>query len=138
MFIEDNDTVPIKIYYKKLDAKTYEAFTAKELETYVEEADRGEYKELNVKMKVLTWGLYNEIQDSAMTEDMHGDRKFVYRLYKENRLNRLLVEWDAKDKEGKEIKITEKVIGRLAPQIPEAIIRAYDDETFLSEGEEKN
>ena len=92
-------------------------------------------------MKVLTWGLYNELQDLSVDLDDEGNRHFNYKKYKEVRLTKLIADWDAtvKDKEGKEIKVNpiEKTIKSMAPEIAEAILNAYDQVMYLSEAEEK-
>jgi hypothetical protein len=91
---------------------------------------------LTVKMKELTWGLYNQLQDNAMIADANGESRFNFRSYKESKLKSLIKEWDAKDKDGKPVMVNEITISHLAPSIAETIIRSYDEISFLTEDEE--
>lgn len=138
MIINDDAVLDFKIYYLQKNRK-YDAYTEKEFnDLQIDNKDK--FSVLMVKMKELTWGLYNELQEHAMIDDGKGfgNRYFNFKLYKENRLRKLLVGWDAKDKEGKIIPINDSVVCKLAPSIAEAMLRAYDEESYLSEGEEKN
>jgi hypothetical protein len=58
-------------------------------------------------------------------------------MFKEGRLLKLTKTWDAKDKEGRPIPINEKSILSLSPQVAEAILRAYDEVSYLQDDEEK-
>ena len=137
MFITEEDVLKVKVYFKR-KAHTYIAFTQREIERLeYDEEKMKEFQILTLTMKDLTWGLYNELQESALTDNGSGDRVFNYKRFKETRLNRLLVDWDAKDKEGKKPPINPKNISHLAPPIAEAILRAYDDITMIDEDEEK-
>ena len=92
-------------------------------------------------MKQLTWGLYNDLQEGGIELDGEGNRRFNYKLYKENRLVQLIHSWDATatDNKGNQVpvRVTEKSIKSLAPEIAETILNAYDEITYLSEEEEK-
>ena len=136
MFIDDKELIPIKVYFKKA-GYSYEALTASETEAIkMEEKERGKFTELNAKMNPVNWGTHNDMQESAMVEDQNsGDRRFSVKLYKEGRLKRLLKEWDVVQKE-KPVPINDQNVMRLAPAIAEAILRAYDEQTTLSEDEE--
>lgn len=135
MFIYEGDVIEIIIYCKKNKINRYEAVTESEYKALKEE-DKKKYTPTKVKMREMTWGLFNQLQDEAMVEGTNGESKFNYRKYKENRLKRLLKEWDAKDKDGKDVAISENTISHLVPAIAEAILRAYDEASFLSEDEE--
>jgi hypothetical protein len=138
MFVEDNDRIEMKIYYRKV-GRNYDALTENDFKKVKEEL-KGKYKILIIEMKVLTWGMFNDLQELAMVEsgDGMGGRNFNFKVYKENRLKRLLVKWDAKDKDGKAALINDKTINQLAPPIAEAILKSYDEASFLGEEEEKN
>jgi len=136
MFVNDTDIVDIKIYYIKR-GRQYKALTNGEFKNMdLKDDERKKYKLLSLKMRELTWGLYNQLQEDAMVADVNGNPQFNVKVYKENRLNRLIKEWDAKDEEGKGVPVTSKQLSHLAPEIPEAILRAYDDLSFISEDEE--
>ena len=140
MFIDENEIIDICVYYKK-NGKRYEAYTASELkELPLEDDEREKYSTLSVKMKILTWGLYNTLQEAAMVDDGRGigEKGFNYQIYKENRLIKLLSQWDAKNEDGSPVPIERKSVCRLSPAIAEAILRAYDEESFLDGESEKN
>jgi hypothetical protein len=134
MFIKDEDVIEIKVYYRK-SRNRYLAYTEKDYKDVPEE-EKAKYSPLVLKMKELTWGLYNQLQDDAMVTDAGGERQFNVKAYKENRLKNLIKEWDAKDRDAKPVPINEKSISHLAPAIAETILRAYDDASLLSEDEE--
>jgi len=135
MFIKDEDIIELKVYYKKLGLR-YIAYTEKEFDEIGLEKDiKKTYKVLCVKMRELTWGLYNELQDDAMVEDGNGDKRFNFKVYKENRLKKLLKEWDATN-DDKPVSVNPSAVSHLAPSIAETILKAYDDVSFISEEEE--
>jgi hypothetical protein len=134
MFIKEDDLLEINVYCRKKRMQ-YEALTEKEYKD-VKEEDKKKYELLTLKMRNLTWGLYNTLQDEALVENEKGDQKFSYRIYKENKLKKLIKDWSAKDKEGKGVTVNDNMIAHLAPSIAEAIIRAYDETTTLTDDEE--
>ena len=165
MFIQDDDVVEIKVYCKKTGYR-YDAYTESEFKTIkfhkknedsskniteaerkdledqdsvVEDRERKKFKVLTVTMRLLTWGLYNDLQESAMVmDDKSNDRHFNLKIYKENRLKRLIKKWDAKTEGGKDVPVVDGSIAHLAPDIAEAILRGYDEISFLDEEQEKN
>ena len=141
MFIENDSTIDIVIYYKKMGYH-YLAYSENEFKDEdLTDKEREEFKKLTVKMKQLTWGLYNELQDLSVDVDDEGNRKFNYKKYKEIRLIKLIADWDAtiKDKKGDDVKVNpiEKTIKSMSPEIAESLLNAYDQIMYLSEEEEK-
>jgi hypothetical protein len=141
MFIKENSTVDIILFYKKVGMH-YLAFNEMKFkQEELTDEEKEQFKKLTVKMKQLTWGLYNDLQENSVDIDQQGNNQFNYRKYKELRLIKLIKSWDAKtkDSEGNEIpvKVNEKTIKSLAPEIAESILNAYDEMMFLSEEEEK-
>ena len=142
MFINANDLVEIKIYYKREKFK-YLALTEAEITARIKKKQLGEeevakdFKTLIVKMSVLTWGAYNSFQDAATLTNEKGERYFDYRTYKEQRLQSLLKFWDAKDDNGKDVTINRQSILMLAPSIGDAIVRGFDESSYYDEEEEK-
>lgn len=139
MFIDENDLLEINVYYKKV-GHIYQAYTEKEFnELKLDDEKKKKFECLKTKMKVLDWGTYNQLQDEAMIENSAGDRQFNYKIYKENRLKKLIKEWSALSlKDGKPVPVNSVAIGRIAPLIAEAILRAYDEKSFVMDDEEKN
>jgi len=131
----DNEFIQVKIYYKKIGHK-YVAYTEQEFNKTIKEEEKKNYMSLMAKFFELSWGLYNELQESAIMENSNGERQFNYKIFKENRLRKLMKEWDAQ-KDGKPVPINEKSISMLSPVIAEALLRSYDDMVILGEEEEK-
>jgi len=144
MFITSESTVDVLIYYKKkgFHYLAYSENDFKEIKESFSSGEESEYKVLNVKMKQLSWGLYNELQEGATDTDLEGNRIFNYKKYKELRLTKLIVGWDAKTidkRNGQEIdvRVTDQTIKSLAPEIAETILTAYDSVVYMTEEEEK-
>lgn len=140
MFIEDSELTEVKVYYKKFRANIYKVHTQKEMDKLaLDEEKKKTYKILTAKMKELTWGLYNELQELSIMEGQFGnEQRFNYRAFKEGRLKRLLVSWDAEDSKGTKITINDNSLAKLVPDVAEALLRAYDEISVLSEEESKN
>lgn len=136
MFIVATDLWSFNIYYRKYNNKI-DAFTESEFKN-LKDNFKDKCKKFNVKMKPLTWGLHNDLQEAAMVENESGDRYFNLKAYRESRIMSLLKKWDVKDSKGNIIPINKNYICQLAPSIPDAILRAYDERSFLNEDEEKN
>ena len=121
MFVYDEDLIDVKIHFKKR-GHNYLAYTSSEFEDLgLKDEEKKEYSEVNIKMKELTFSLYNELQEDAMVETSSGEHRFNFKIFKENKLKKLIKEWDAKGKEDKPVAINENSISHLSPQIAEAI-----------------
>jgi len=141
MFLEDDELLDIVIYYKKI-GKHYVAYSKETFDSdNFSEDEKATFSVLNVKVKQLTWGLYNDLQESAMIPDQLGNRKWNYKLYKEGKLRSIIAKWDAKikDEDGKMVDVhpTAKIIAKMAPDIAEVILNVYDKITLIDENEEK-
>ena len=136
MFIDKNELITVEVYYFK-QGHSYAAYPKPEYEKLSEDL-QSKCTKLCVKMKPLTWGLHNDLQEMSVDEDQDGNRHFNYKKYKENRLQHLIKEWDAKDEEGKIASINQNVISNIAPSIAETILNTYSLESFLGEEEEGN
>lgn len=138
MFVGEDDLIEIKVYCRKKGHK-YEAYTEKDFKVAkIKEDDKSKFECLTVKMIELSWNLYNTLQEDAVTENSSGERQFNFKAYKENRLKKLIKEWDAKGKDGRVVPVNDLSISHLAPPIAESILRAYDEISFLGEEDEKN
>lgn len=132
MFIDANETVDIVLYYKK-ENKHYRVFSQKDLnELNLTQIEKNEFKVVNIKMKAMTWGLYNDLQDMGFEKGVNNERIWNFKLYKQNRLKNLIVSWDAKKTNAKgeqeNVPVTQETILSLAPEIAESILAAYNSE----------
>lgn len=167
MFIDDKELIEIKVYYKKIgrhyiafsspdfektdfglfDGEKDEKLSALEQQKVDEERkkkvneEKAKYKVVTIKAKQLTWGLYNELQEDAVVKDNLGARVWNYKKYKENKLKKVIAEWDVKipKDDGSMITapITPAAIANLSPDVAEAILSAYDQAMVLSDEDEK-
>jgi len=139
MFIDPNELIEIKIYYKR-NGRHYEVIETEDYDI-LDEVDKEKYKCLIVKVRELTWGLYNELNEESVMKDNLGGRQWNYKLYKENKLRKVLVSWDAQKLNDKgipiQIPLSLENIKNLAPEIAEQILNAYDTLMIVSEDEEK-
>ena len=89
-------------------------------------------------MKELSWGLYNELQESSTEAVEGGERVFNYRKYREHKFEKLLVSWDAPGPNGAIAQVSPAMIRKLPPEIPDSALRGYDTISFLDKESEKN
>lgn len=137
MFIDEKSLIDIQVFWKKVKYR-YEAYTEKELKKLkLKDDEIKKFTALNLKAMLLTWEVYNQLQEEA-TEDNGSERKWNFKKYKESRLIKLFKEWDAKNEKGEPVPLNEANLKHLAPPIAEAILRAYDELSFMTEEEEKN
>ena len=141
MFLDNVELIEIIIRYKKV-GRHYVAYSQDVFnDVGISEEEKAKFSALNVKAHQLTWGLYNDLQEAAMVPDNLGNRKWNYKVYKENKLRKIISQWDAKttDAEGKVINVmvNPKTISNMAPDIAEAILNAYDKATLIDDAEEK-
>ena len=141
MFITENSTVDVVLLYKRVGMH-YLVFGEKNFEdSNFTDEEKEKFKKLTVKMRQLTWGLHNEIQEGSVDTDTddNGDqqRLFNHKKYKELRLTKLMHSWDATTEDDSKAKVSECTIKSLAPEIAESILNLYDDLMYLSEDDEK-
>jgi hypothetical protein len=135
MFTEKEDTVKIELFIKK-SSKGINVETSLDK---VLEKDRSKYEKCVFSMRPLGWKIHNDIQRSATVNRGPGmGSELDWVLYKERKLCAVLVGWDAKDKEGRAIPVTEENIFRLNFQVAEALLQEFDKATVLGEDERKN
>ena len=137
MIIDENSITEIVVYVRRQGKRKYEAYTIGEIEKKkINEITKKSLSEVRVKMKELTWGLHNGIQETSYGEEKEdGSRQFSYAKFKEGKLNNLIVEWDVKNSEGEVVEINPENISRLPYAVAEAMLRAYDEESLLGEKE---
>ena len=139
MFIDPEELIEVKVYYKKI-GRHFIAYSDEEFSALDEEVDKEVFKELSVSMRQLTWGIYNELQEAAMKPDQLGNRAWNYKFFKENKLLRLIVKWNATQIEGEKVipvPINQKSISTLSPDIAEAILSTYDKIALVDDDDAK-
>ena len=156
MFIDEKESAEIKIYYKKV-GRHYSAYseedfnelvfevndkmTEEEKKKHIEE-EKAKFKSVTIKARPLTWGLYNDLQEEAVVKDNSGNRQWNYKRYKEIKLRRIIMEWDAKiarESDGQMVPapLNPNTISNLSPDIAEVILNAYDKIMVMDDDEEK-
>lgn len=139
MFVDPNELTEIKVYYKRT-GRHYVVSSAEDYNVLGEE-EKKKYKCLTVKVRELTWGLYNELNEDSIIKDGSGSRQWNYKLYKENKIRKILASWDAQKANEKgemvPVPLNNDTISKLAPDIAENILTSYDTLMFVSEDEEK-
>ncbi len=138
MFITNDDVFKIKVYYIR-KKHVYEALPESLFEK-LDEAKQKKYKCLTCFTRPLTWGMYNEIQESATDVDGMGNRTWNAKRWKEEKLKKIMVSWDAKNiVDGKEVDapFNENCIDILSPAIAEALLQIYDEEMVIGDEDEK-
>ena len=141
MFIEENSTVDVVLLYKRVGMH-YLVFGEKNFnDSNFTDEEKEKCKKLTVKMKQLTWGLHNEIQEGSVDTEMDDNggqqRVFNHKKYKELRLTKLIHSWDAKTEDDSKAKVSERAIKSLAPEVAESILNLYDEVMYMSEEDEK-
>lgn len=138
MFIKEIDFIEIKVYWKKTKNR-YEAYTENEFDKMkIKEDSKAKFTILNIKTCELYWELYNKLQEEAYEDGPDNSRRWSLKRFKENKLKKIIKDWDAKNEKGEKMPVSEGAILHMAPIIAEAILRGYDDATLLNEEEEKN
>jgi len=135
MFITD-DTLKVTIYWKQFHNGNIKVLTSLD---EVEESKRKTFIALVVDLKPMTWKTYNELQrkcTKVMGPGMGEDLDWI--KYKEEKMQAVLVGWDAKDKDTKPIPVNKENIFKLHPRIAETILNEYDKITLLGEEEKGN
>jgi hypothetical protein len=132
MFVDINETINFTIYYKKQN-NFYVVCNQENFGKITEEKEKSLYKSVSLKTKPFTWGISNELNESAIVRNDNGDRVWNYKLFKEHKLKTILVSWDAKrvnrDGESEVVPLTNDSLLSLAPEIAEAILSTYDELT---------
>jgi hypothetical protein len=102
----------------------------------IPEEKRGSFQALTATMEPMTWGTYNELQErcSGKSDEGLGD-ELDWAKYKEEKLLTVMVEWDAKDDQGRHIPLTKEAVFSLHPKVAETLLSEYDKRTLMGEEE---
>jgi hypothetical protein len=135
MFIENGSEIKISLYTRSEKNKLAVTTSISELP----EAIQAKYEKSEFKLKPLGWKQHNDIQRAATINRGTGmGSELDWVLYKERKLCAVLVGWDAKDKDGKPIPVSDTNIFKLHPEIAEVLLKEFDDATVMGEEERKN
>jgi len=130
------DFVSVKFFIKKTKGKN--GVRIEENLDKIPENKRSLYQELNVKLRPLTWSLSNRLNKECLVKDKNtGFDEIDSFLYQEKKLKLALLEWNLMDDLGNPVIINDESIMNLNPLIAEAILAAYNRESYLSDRERK-
>ena len=140
MFIEQEKLIEVVIYYKKSKSGNSVRIVTDESKLKEMKADEGKgFTRASFKLRPMTWRTYNDLlRESKTTNPLTMSEETDWATYREKKLVRLLAEWEAKDKDGNPIPITEERIMSLHPLVAENILNEYDKKVYLDEEEQKN
>jgi hypothetical protein len=137
MFIETPQVIEVTIYYRK--SKSGNAVRVETDLSKIKEEDKKSFIPALFKLRPMTWKVYNELlRESKVTNPMTLADETDWTTYREKKLVKLLVSWDATDADGKVIPVTQDRIMSLHPLIAENILNEYDKKVYLDEEEQKN
>ncbi len=132
MFIDVKDLITVELFWKR-NEKNKNIVVLRDLNSLSEEVKKT-FNKTTFKMRPLNWGIYNDLQRESMVDRGTGDgEQLDWLKYKENKLSKILADWDAKDKDGNKIPITMETIKTLHPLIAEFALAEYDKKTIASE-----
>jgi hypothetical protein len=98
----------------------------------VPEDKKKRFTPLTVELKPLPWHAYNELQRKCTKNLGPGiGEELDWIKFKEEKLQAVLVDWNAKDKDGKKITVSREMLFKLHPKVAEAILTEYDKITLL-------
>jgi len=140
-FVDVSETVDVIVYYKK-DGRNILAINQEQFDTNVERGilNPDDFKIIEVQMRELNWGLYNEINEMAVFTNEEGMRNFNLKTYKEAKLLKLIKSWNISiEKNGQDriVPVDANNLGKLHQNIVEAILSEYDRLSIISEEELK-
>lgn len=136
MFIETDGEIKVELYIKKGSNGTVRV--EPDLSETPDE-EKSKFEKVGFTLRPLTWKQHNDVQRSAtVTRGPGMGNELDWVLYKERKLCTVLTGWDAKNKEGKPVPVTEANIFRLCPQVAEMLLQEFDKATIMGEEERKN
>ena len=104
----------------------------------VPEDKRDSFTTLTAVMAPITWGDHNDLQAKCTRKSDDGkDDDLDWAKYKEEKLKKILVSWDAKDSLGNLVPVSSAAILSLHPKVAETLISEYDSRTLLGEKEKR-
>lgn len=132
MFVNNKDLITVTLFWKR-NEETHRIAVRQNLDN-VDDDVKKTYKSVVLKMRPLSWGLYNELQRDATFDTLTGDgAQLDWVKYKENKLIKIIAEWDAKDANDKTIPITPESVKSLHPMIAELALAEYDKQSLLDD-----
>ena len=125
LIIDSKKPILVDLYYKN-SGNGLRVETTSSIKDMTEEEVKT-YGKLSLKLRPLTWKMYNTLQKESLVDNGSGQADTInWVLYKEKKLHAVVAEWDLKDENDKAVPVTPETIGSLHPVIPEMILREYD------------
>jgi hypothetical protein len=132
MFVNSKDIINVTLFWKR-NEKTGRIAVLRNLDGLDEDGKKA-FTSVTFKMRPMSWGLYNELQREATFDKLTGDgAQLDWVKYKENKLLKLISEWDAKGKDDKIVPINPETIKSLHPLIAELALVEYDKQSLVDE-----
>lgn len=139
MFVDPHEIIEIEVFYKK-DGRRYKAYEREDFELLdLSKEEKEKYTMATIQTRQLTWGLHNSLKRYATVHYKENNKvkeEWNNRLYREKKLKKIILGWDVKNGD-KIVPVTPQNIINLAPEVGEAILRAYDRDAYISDLEEK-
>jgi len=103
------------------------------------EDTKDQVKVLNTKWKVLTWKQQTEITKACTVYNpIEGVQDIDWFKYRDLRIKQCMVGWDMVDDNGVPVPLQDIAIDSLPADVVFALVMKYDEETSLTDEEEKN
>jgi hypothetical protein len=137
MLIDSTSTITIVIYYK-----IGKSNTSIKVETdfnKIPEKEQKKFKTVTFKMRQITWQISNNLMRKCQYRNQQtGADDIDWIGLKEEKLKQIIISWDYKDSNGKDVPVTNEAIMKLHPLVAEEVLQQYDLESYLSNVEKKN
>lgn len=132
MFIDTKDLIVIELFWKR-NEKNKNIVVLRDLDSLSEDLKKT-FNKVTFKMRPMGWGIYNDLQRESTVDKGTGDgEQLDWLRYKENKLFKILADWDAKSEDGNKMPITMETIKTLHPLMAEFALAEYDKKTVAGE-----
>ena len=132
MFVNAKDLIAVELFWKK-NEKNKNVTVLRNLDALTEDLKKT-FNKVTFQMRPLNWGIYNDLQRESTVDKGTGDgEQLDWLKYKENKLYKILADWDAKDQGGNKIPITIDTIKTMHPLMAEFALAEYDKKNMATE-----
>ena len=120
MFVNDQDTVKITLYYKQLPSGRLQVLPRLD---QIGEKRLG-FQAVSFEMRCLTWKQKNELMRQSRRMNALQQSELDWEAYQERLLTTLIAKWDAKEGD-QPLAVTPENILRMHPQVAEVLLYEY-------------